>query len=64
MKRHLTETEIKDILCFIKPQQGIPSDTANSVAKKNTQDLYNQLKHQLVYPSIIPEIKKKLNIIT
>ena len=60
MKRHLTETEIKDILCFIKPQQGIPSDTANSVAKKNTQDLYNQLKHQLVYPSIIPEIKKKI----
>lgn len=60
MKRYLTKDEISDILSFIKPQKGIPIDTANSVVKKNTQDLRDQLVSQMVYPDIIPELKKKI----
>ena len=58
MKRYLSKDEISDILSFIKPQKGIPIDTANSVVKKNKQDLTDQLLSQMVYPDIIPELKK------
>ena len=60
MKRYLTKDEISDILSFIKPQKGIPIDTANSVVKKNKQDLTDQLVSQMVYPDIIPELKKRI----
>ena len=50
MTRKLTETEIEDILDFIKPQQGIPLETALSVVTITKQRFRKQLEHQMIYP--------------
>jgi hypothetical protein len=59
-QRLLTEDEIMDILSFIKPQKGIPEDSAISILEINKKKLYNQLKKQKVYPSIIPKLKESI----
>ena len=56
-KRHITEYEIQDILSFITPQKGIPKESAISIANTNKQSLYQQLKIQKIYPSMIPKLK-------
>ena len=57
-KRVLTNYEIEDILSFIKPQPGIPVDTAMSVVKANKQLLRDQLlKGKLIYPEMIKSLK-------
>jgi hypothetical protein len=54
--RPLTESEIKSILSFIKPQKGIPVETALSVVKTNRKALKQQLKKQLIYPEQIQKL--------
>lgn len=58
--RLLTHEEIEDILSFIQPQQGIPVDTAQSVADSNKQRLRQQLEGKHVYPSIIPQLRAEI----
>ena len=60
MKRNLTEYEIDFILDFIIPQNGIPFDSAMSIVENNKNRLKSQLIMQMVYPSIIPELKEKI----
>jgi DNA-directed RNA polymerase beta' subunit len=57
MTRLLTKKEIENIIDFIKPQEGIPSDTALSVMNKQKDSLRKQLSTQKVYPAIIPSLK-------
>jgi DNA-directed RNA polymerase beta' subunit len=59
-KRHLTAKEIEDIIDFVKPTQGIPSRAANAVVNNIKKDLREDLKKQVVYPAIIPQLKKEL----
>lgn len=60
MTRSLTNIEIEDIISFIKPQEGIPLETAMSVVNFNKQKLRKQLSTQLVNPVIIPELKQQI----
>lgn len=55
--RTLTEYEINSILSFIKPQKGIPPETAASVARNNRQALKQQLKKQMIYPEQIQKLR-------
>jgi DNA-directed RNA polymerase beta' subunit len=57
LKRNLTTNEIEDILSFIKPQKGIPIETANSIIENNKNDLRKQLNSQLIYPEMIKDLK-------
>jgi DNA-directed RNA polymerase beta' subunit len=59
-RRHLTDDEIDDILDFITLNSDIPLATAVSIANRNREKLRSQLVTQLVYPEIIPSLKKKL----
>lgn len=62
MTRHLTQKEIEYIIDFIKPQQGIPPDSALSIVRNNKARLRIQLKSQLVHPEIIPQLKEQLEL--
>lgn len=57
-KRLLTEYEIDDILSFIKPNRAIPPESAQVFAQNNKKKLYDQLVGQLIYPELIPELKR------
>lgn len=57
MTRLLTELEIENILDFVKPQEGIPLDTAMSVVNANKERYRSQLCTQMVYPEIISCLK-------
>ena len=59
-KRFLTKLEIENIISFIKPQKGIPQDSALIVVKHNKDKLYKQLKTQQIYPNMIPSLKEML----
>lgn len=63
MKRKLSNNEIEKIIDFIKPNVSIPPDTAYSIVENTKNKLRNQLKKQLVYPAIIPELKRQLEAI-
>ena len=58
--RLLTEYEIEDMLSFIKPQIGIPKETAMSVVNLNKKGLREQLKCQKIYPDMIPALGKMI----
>jgi DNA-directed RNA polymerase beta' subunit/DNA-directed RNA polymerase subunit K/omega len=62
-KRKLTKREIKKILAFIKPCQGIPHETMMSLIKKHRDQLREQLVAIYIYPELIdqlrPEIEKQ-----
>jgi len=60
MERHLTNTEIEDILDFIKPNQRLPLEMDNSVILNNKNRLIKQLKQQKINPKIIPELKNQI----
>lgn len=57
MTRLLTETEINDILDFIKVSPYIPAETSISVNNNIKNKLRAQLVTQKVYPNIIPKLK-------
>jgi len=59
-KRLLTKEEINDILTIIEIQKGIPLETAKSVVDFYKDLIINQLKDQMIYPSLIPELKKEI----
>jgi len=58
--RSLTEYEIEDILSFIIPQKGIPSDTALSVVNINKQGLRYQLQQVKIYPQMISKLSEMI----
>lgn len=60
MKRSLTENEIENILSFIKERKSIPVECAESIVKITRKRLKSYLEKQLVYPEIIPELKKQI----
>ena len=60
MTRQLTDDEIENMLLFIKPQQGIPKDSAMSVVNIQKDKLRVQLRTQKVYPAIIPALKDEI----
>lgn len=57
-KRFLTDSEIDNILLFLKPQKGIPTVTAEYNIYKLKTKLRNELKNQFVNPRIIPNMKQ------
>ena len=59
-KRNLTNDEIDHVLDFIKPQKGIPTEVALSVVNMHKAKFRSQLTDLLVYPKIIPNLKKKM----
>ena len=59
-QRNLTEYEIESIISFIKPQMGIPLETAMSVVKINKNHLRQQLLIKKIYPEMIPMLKDTL----
>ena len=58
--RTLRLDEIEEILDFIKPQLGIPLVSAMSVVKINKERFRKQLEGKIVYPDIIPELKRSM----
>lgn len=58
--RSLTEYEIDSILEFIKPQKGIPIDTALSVVALNKKGLRDQLVSVQIYPEMIPALAEMI----
>ena len=58
--RKLTESEIVNILSFIKVKVSIPLDCAESIVKITKKRLRQYLEQQVVYPEIIPELKKEI----
>ena len=61
VKRKLYADEINDILDFIKPNKHIPLSTAKSIVAITKNNLYELLSNQMIYPEIIPELKKQLH---
>lgn len=59
-KRVLTSSEIESILSFIKPQKGIPEETAMSVVTANKKALRKQLVGKEIYPNMIPKLKQAI----
>jgi len=60
MTHILTEDEIEFIIDFIKPQSGIPFDSAMSIVENNKERFRKQLRGQSVYEEIIPQLKIEL----
>ncbi len=60
MKRVITDKEIEYIIDFIKPSKSIPLDSAISIVNLQKDRLRNQLKNQMIYPSIIDELKETI----
>lgn len=59
-KRALTEDEIQDILSFLKPNPHLPSVCAETLVNQTITDIKNQLQRCLIYPEMIPELKRSL----
>jgi hypothetical protein len=51
-----------DILDFIKPNNKLPPETAKSIVDSHKNRLIKQLKNQKIYPELIPELKKQLEL--
>lgn len=58
--RSLTEYEIDSMLQFIKPQKGIPIDTAVSIVALNKKGLREQLVSVQIYPEMIPTLAEMI----
>ena len=58
--RSLTEYEIESLLGFIKPQKGIPIDSAMSIVALNKKGLREQLINVQIYPEMIPTLGKMI----
>jgi len=59
-KRKLTNDEIENLLDFLKPNTMIPIESANVIIENLKKRIRKQLKEQELYPSIIPELKRKI----
>jgi len=59
-KRYLTKKEIENILDFIKPREGLPLESEMCIVNNNKKNLIEQLEKELVFPKIIPKLKKKI----
>lgn len=60
MTRKLTNQEIENMLSFVQPAEGIPEETAMSVVNITKENFRKQLRTQMVYPEIIPDLQKEL----
>lgn len=60
MLRKLNKKEIEDIIDFIQPNPNIPEDSAAAIVENAKIRMRSQLKDQMVYPGIIPTLKKEL----
>lgn len=60
MTRVLTSHEIEYIVDFIKPNKGIPEDSANAFVELNKKRLRRQLEDVQVDPKIINDLKKEI----
>ena len=60
MLRKLNKKEIEDIIDFIQPNPNIPEDSAAAIVENAKIRMRSQLKDQMVYPCIIPTLKKEL----
>jgi DNA-directed RNA polymerase II subunit RPB1 len=60
MTHILTNEEIEFIIDFIKPQVGIPLDSAMSIVENNKERFRKQLRGQEVYTEIIPQLKGEI----
>lgn len=60
MTRKLTVSEIDNILNFIQISKSIPHDSAISIIDNIKEKLKKQLEVQLVYPEIIPSLKREI----
>lgn len=60
MTRFLTSEEIDNILDFIRPQPGIPPESAMSIVHNMKARFKAQLVTQEVYPAIIPALKAQI----
>lgn len=60
--RFPTKEEISFITDFLKPLPGLPSSISKSIAKNQRKELARQLQDVQIYPEIIPELKKQLEI--
>ena len=60
MTHILTNEEIEFIIDFIKPQVGIPIDSAMSIVENNKERFRKQLRGQEVYTEIIPQLKGEI----
>lgn len=58
--RKLTADEVEHILDFIQPQRGIPHDTAMSIVNMTKKRFVEQLEKIVLYPELIPELKKDI----
>jgi len=56
----LTNSEIEYIVDFVEIQKGLPIATATSIMEATKDSFREQLMGQLVFPSIIPELKEKM----
>jgi DNA-directed RNA polymerase subunit A" len=60
MTRYLTIEEIENIIDFVRPNPGIPLESAMSIVNSNKERLRVQLRKQQVYEQIIPALKDEL----
>jgi DNA-directed RNA polymerase beta' subunit len=58
--RNLTDEEIESMVDFIVPNPMIPVETSLSINKITKDGIRNQLRNQLVYPEIIPDLKQEI----
>lgn len=59
-KRKLTEEEIEDVLSFVKHNEAIPYETANTVVNMTKQSMRSQLETIEIYPVLIPQLQTEL----
>lgn len=57
-----TKQEIQFLTDFLKPLPGLPLSIAASVAKNQRRELTRQLQDVEIYPEILPELKKQLQV--
>ena len=62
MARLLNDKEIMNIIDFIKLNNKLPPETAKSIVNNHKNRLIKQLKNQKIYPELIPELKKQLEL--
>jgi hypothetical protein len=60
--RFPTKEELSFLTNFLKPLPGLPSSIAKAVAKNQRQELRRQLQDVQIYPEILPELKKQLEV--
>jgi DNA-directed RNA polymerase beta' subunit len=60
LKRALTSDEIESIIDFITLNKDIPLKTSLSIVENHKNRLRKQLEREIVYPQIIPSLKKSI----